>query len=88
MTAEEAQALRFQIETSKRGRGVAGTCRMHAFTDPGVATLSSDLRSKRAVQMNIVIIRAFVRLHDILVPNLGRLFFSRVSGLRRRNRVS
>ena len=37
-----------------------------AFTEHGVAMLSSVLRSKRAVQVNIEIMRAFVRLREIL----------------------
>lgn len=39
----------------------------HAFTEHGVAMLSSVLRSERAVQMNIFIIRAFVKLREALV---------------------
>ena len=38
----------------------------YAFTEQGVAMLSSVLRSKRAVQVNIVIMRAFVKLREIL----------------------
>jgi phage regulator Rha-like protein len=68
LTAEEAQALRFQIETSKPGRG-GRRYLPYAFTEHGVAMLSSVLRSKRAVQMNIVIIRAFVRLREIFATH-------------------
>jgi hypothetical protein len=38
----------------------------YAFTEHGVAMLSSVLHSRRAVQMNIVIIRAFVKLREVL----------------------
>ncbi len=38
----------------------------YAFTEQGVAMLSSVLRSKRAIQMNVAIMRAFVRLRRIL----------------------
>jgi ORF6N domain len=41
----------------------------YAFTEQGVAMLSSVLRSKRAVQVNIEIMRAFVRLRQILASN-------------------
>jgi hypothetical protein len=41
----------------------------HAFTEQGVAMLSSDLRSPRAVQVNIEIMRAFVRLRRLLETN-------------------
>jgi hypothetical protein len=40
-----------------------------AFTEQGVAMLSSVLRSKRAVQVNIAIMRAFVRLREMLLSN-------------------
>ena len=40
-----------------------------AFTEQGVAMLSSVLRSKRAVQVNIAIMRAFVRLRQMLLSN-------------------
>jgi hypothetical protein len=40
-----------------------------AFTEQGVAMLSSVLRSARAVQVNIAIMRAFVRLRQMLLTN-------------------
>jgi hypothetical protein len=40
-----------------------------AFTEEGVAMLSSVLRSRRAVQVNIAIMRAFVRLREMLMSN-------------------
>jgi hypothetical protein len=40
--------------------------RPYAFTEQGVAMLSSVLRSKRAVEVNIEIMRAFVRLRELL----------------------
>ena len=57
---EDVQASRSQIVTLKRGRNVK--YRPYAFTEQGVAMLSSVLRSPRAVQVNIEIVRAFVRL--------------------------
>ena len=41
----------------------------YAFTEHGVAMLSSVLNSDRAVQMNIIIIRAFVRMRELLVTH-------------------
>jgi len=64
----EAQALRSQIATSKKGRG-GRRYNPYAFTEQGVAMLSSVLRSKRAVQVNIAIMRTFVKLRQILADN-------------------
>ena len=41
----------------------------HAFTEQGVAMLSSVLRSKRAVEVNIAIMRTFVKLREVLAGN-------------------
>jgi len=60
--------LRFQIETSKLGCG-GRRYLPYAFTEHGVAMLSSVLSSERAVQMNIVIVRAFIKLRDILATH-------------------
>jgi phage regulator Rha-like protein len=68
LTEEEVGSLRFQIGTSKAGRG-GRRYLPYAFTEHGVAMLSSVLSSKRAVQMNIVIIRAFIKLREILASN-------------------
>ena len=65
----EAAALRFQIGMSKpAGRGGRRSL-PYAFTEPGVAMLSSVLRSKRAVQVNVASMRAFVRLRGILATH-------------------
>jgi len=61
LTMEEHQALRSQAVTLKGGRGQHRKYLPHAFTEQGVAMLSSVLRSQRAVQVNIEIMRAFVR---------------------------
>jgi hypothetical protein len=58
-TAEEAAHLRCQIGTSSSGYG-GRRYRPYAFTEQGVAMLSSVLRSERAVQVNVAIMRAFV----------------------------
>lgn len=66
LTAEEFQNLKSHFVTSSWG-GLRK--RPHAFTEQGVAMLSSVLRSKRAVQVNIAIMRAFVRLREILATH-------------------
>jgi hypothetical protein len=65
LTAEEHAALRIQFGTSNPGRG-GRRYRPYAFTEQGVAMLSSVLRSKRAVAVNVEIMRAFVRLRAML----------------------
>lgn len=63
LNGDEFKNLRSQIMTSSwGGRRTAP----YAFTEQGVAMLSSVLRSKRAVQVNIEIMRAFVRLRRML----------------------
>lgn len=65
LTLEETRSLRFHFGTSKEGRG-GRRYPPFAFTEQGVAMLSSVLRSQRAVQVNIAIMRAFVKLRQIL----------------------
>ena len=55
--------------TSKVGRGGRRTP-PYAFTEQGVAMLSSVLRSRRAVRVNIEIMRAFVRIRQMLASNV------------------
>ena len=71
LTAAEAKNLRSQFVTSSWGGRRNLPC---AFTQEGVAMLSSVVRSPRAVQINIEIMRAFVRLRDVLAThrNLAR----------------
>jgi phage regulator Rha-like protein len=69
LTRAEAGALRSQIVTLEKGRGRHSKYAAFAFTEHGVAMLSSVLRSKRAVAMNILIIRAFVRLRELLATH-------------------
>ena len=64
LTDEEFAALRYQIGTSK-GRG-GRRYAPYVFTEQGVAMLSSVLNSSRAVQVNIEIMRAFVRLRGLI----------------------
>jgi hypothetical protein len=67
LAADEARALRSQSATSK-GRG-GRRYRPYAFTEQGVAMLSSVLRSQRAVQVNVQIMRTFVRLRAMLASH-------------------
>jgi len=70
LSAEEARALRSQIVTlDGAGRGAHRKYLPYAFTEQGVAMLSSVLRSPRAIQVNIEIMRAFVRLRQLLQEN-------------------
>jgi hypothetical protein len=64
LSEEEFRNLRFQSVTSRSWGG--RRYRPYAFTEQGVAMLSSVLRSPRAVQVNIAIMRAFVKLREIL----------------------
>ena len=68
LTEQEQDSLRSQIVTSKVGRG-GRRYLPYAFTEHGVAMLSSVLKSDRAVQMNILIIRAFVKLREVLASH-------------------
>jgi hypothetical protein len=72
LTARETASLRSQSVTSKTGRGGRRTT-PYAFTEQGVAMLSSVLRSVVAIRVNIEIMRAFVRLRRVLEShgNLG-----------------
>ena len=65
LSKEEWDALTFQIGMSNTGRGGRRTL-PYVFTEQGVAMLSSVLNSQRAVQVNIVIIRTFVKLREIM----------------------
>jgi len=63
LTNEEVKNLKSQIVISSWG-GVRHT--PYAFTEQGVAMLSSVLRSKLAIQVNIAIMRAFVKLRRLI----------------------
>ncbi|MGD9636481.1 MAG: ORF6N domain-containing protein [Pirellulales bacterium] len=65
VTSNEAKILRSQNATSSSGHG-GRRYPPYAFTEQGVAMLSSVLRSPRAIEVNIEIMRAFVRLRQLL----------------------
>ncbi|MBI1728619.1 MAG: ORF6N domain-containing protein [Candidatus Rokubacteria bacterium] len=68
LSGAEAAGLRSQIVTSNAPRGRGGRrYAPYAFTEQGVAMLSSVLRSQRAIKVNISIMRAFVKLRRIVV---------------------
>ena len=82
LTKEEADSLRFQFgilkpgeqagtqsETNKPGRGQHRKYLPYVFTEQGVAMLSSVLNSKRAVQVNIAIMRVFVKLREMIATH-------------------
>src|SRR6059058_3104812 len=63
-------ALRSQFVISKKGRG-GRRYLPYAFTEQGVAMLSSVLRSARAIEVNIAIMRTFVQLRRLMDTNRG-----------------
>ncbi len=65
-----SQFLRFQNETSNKGRG-GRRYLPYVFTQEGVAMLSSVLNSERAIQVNIQIMRAFVKLRELMISHKG-----------------
>ncbi len=72
LNSEEAKSLRSQsviLDAAQSGRGRYTKYAPYVFTEHGIAMLSSVLRSKRAVQMNIQIIRAFIRLREMLISH-------------------
>ena len=67
LTKEEAYSSRSQIVTLKPGQNIKYL--PYAFTEQGVAMLSSVLNSKRAIQVNIQIMRIFTKLREIIARN-------------------
>ena len=64
LTRDEEKTLSFQFGSLKRGQHPKYL--PHVFTEQGVAMLSSVLRSKRAIQVNIAIMRVFVRIKEMI----------------------
>ena len=69
LTEDENRALRSQNVTLKRGQH--SKYLPFAFTEQGVAMLSSVLNSDRAIEVNIAIMRAFVQLRKMIASNEG-----------------
>ena len=68
LTNQEVESLRSQIATSNKGRG-GSRFLPYAFTEHGVVMLSSVLRSERATQINIAIVRSFIHLREMLAAH-------------------
>ena len=70
LTPDEAKSLRSQFVTLEiPGRGRHPKYAPFAFTEHGVAMLSNLLRSDRAVKTSVMIVRAFIRLRELVVTN-------------------
>ena len=82
LTKEETYSLKFQIGMSKKSSRGGRRYLPYAFTEQGVAMLSSVLNSKRAIQVNISIIRTFVRLRELFAAN--KEFASKLAELERK----
>src|SRR5580704_9046938 len=81
LTTNEHKALRSQIATSKKGRG-GRRYPPYAFTEHGAIMAATVLNSKRAVEMSVFVVRAFVRMREMLVKN--RQLAAKVNELDRR----
>jgi len=68
LSKEEFENLRSQIETSESDKRTLRYAPM-AFTEQGVAMLSSVLRSDRAIQVNIKIMRTFTKMRNMIAEN-------------------
>ncbi len=81
-TKASDHSLRSQIATLKNGRGKHAKYLPYAFTEQGVAMLSSVLHSKDAISMNISIMRAFVEIRRAIIKE--SLFTAELSDLQKR----
>ena len=68
LSEQEFRVLISQIAISKKGRGGRRKPPL-AFTEQGVAMLSAVLHSDRAIDVNVAIMRAFVKLRQVLISN-------------------
>src|ERR1700690_2622548 len=68
LTVKEHDALRSQIATSNKSRG-GRRYPPYVFTENGAISAASVLNSKRAIQMSVFVVRAFVRLREMLSAN-------------------
>src|SRR5713226_5035472 len=69
LSAEEFQEWRSQFGTSNEGDKMGLRYAPYVFTEQGVAMLSSVLNSERAIKVNIAIMRAFVKMREMLTRN-------------------
>jgi aromatic ring-opening dioxygenase LigB subunit len=82
LTREEYESLRSQIVILKAGRGAHRKYLPYVFTEHGAVMAASVLNSPRAVKMSVEVVRAFVRLRQILASN--RQLAARVDNLKRK----
>lgn len=69
LTQEEWKTLRSQFVILKTGRGQHRKYLPYVFTEHGALMLGSVLNSERAVEMSVLVVRAFVRLRELLASN-------------------
>lgn len=69
LTDEEHAALRSQFATLKAGRGQHRKYLPYAFTEHGAIMAATILNSARAVEMSVYVVRAFVKLRELLASN-------------------
>jgi phage regulator Rha-like protein len=68
LSEKEVASLRSQIATSKKTRG-GRRYTPYAFTEHGAIMAATVLNSERAIQMSVFVVRAFVRLREMLATN-------------------
>jgi phage regulator Rha-like protein len=81
LTAKEDEALRSQTVISKKGRG-GRRYPPYAFTEHGAIMAATVLNSKQAIEMSVFVVRAFVRMREMLVKN--RQLAAKINELDRR----
>lgn len=69
LTTEEFENWRSQIVTSNPGARMGLRRPPYVFTEHGALQLASALKSERAVEMSLLVVRAFVRLRELLATN-------------------
>jgi phage regulator Rha-like protein len=69
ITVNEYNSLRSQFVTLKKGRGQHRKYLPFVFTEQGIAMLSSVLNSKKAIEINIQIMRTFIKLRKFVLTN-------------------
>ena len=69
LTAEEYESLRSQIATLKTGRGQHRKYLPFVFTEHGALMLGNVLKSEQAVEMSLMVVRAFVRMRELVAGN-------------------
>ncbi|HMS34396.1 MAG TPA: ORF6N domain-containing protein [Ignavibacteria bacterium] len=70
LSREEYNFLRSQFGTLEKGRGGYSKYLPFVFTEQGVAMLSSILNSKRAIEVNVSIMRTFVKMRSLVYSNM------------------